>query len=90
MKVFKFKSDDYEYAISGKNEAEAKEAFSEFVGDREIESTEEIPESKWDEKFITMYEDNDRENEPFKVSIRDEMMGDSPTFIYSNDPDFMD
>lgn len=90
MKVFKFKADGYEYALSGKKQKEAQEAFADYVGELDIDSVEEIPESKWDEKFITMYEDNDREKEPFKVSIRDEMLGDKPTFIYSNDPDLQD
>lgn len=87
MKVFKFYYDDCHTAFSGKDQQEATEAFLEYVGDVKIDKVEEIPESEWDEKFILIYEDNDRQSEPFKMSIRECLEGEEPTLIFSNDSD---
>ena len=86
MKVFKFYYDDCHTAFSGKDQQEATEALLEWVGEVEIDKVEEIPESEWDEKFINIWEDNDHDNEPFKVSIR-ECLENTPTMIFSNDSD---
>lgn len=83
MKVLKFWVSEYFYAYSGETEEQAKELFEEEQGimpDR----AEEIPESEWDEKTILMWEDNDLETEPFKVSIRD-VLTESPCMIFTND-----
>jgi len=90
MKVFKFYYDDCHTAFSGKDENEATEAFNEYVPGVKIDKVEEIPESEWDEPIILMYEDNDKETEPFKVSIREQLEGDTPTLIYTNDVDLFD
>ena len=45
---------------------------------------EEIPESEWDEKIISMWEDNDLETEPYKVSIREQLIS-RPCMIFTND-----
>ena len=86
MKVFKFHSeDDLYYTFSGATEEIAKEAMYEHVGEFKVTKTEEIPESKWDIANIKIYEDNDRENEPYNISIRDCMSGDAAIMICSND-----
>lgn len=86
MKVFKFYYDDCHTAFSGNDENEAMSEFIEYVGDVEIDKVEEIPESEWDEKFINIWEDNDHDNEPFQVSIR-ECVENTPTMIFSTDSD---
>lgn len=58
MKVFKFYCENYYYAYTGETEEEAKECLFEENGEMEIEKIEEIPESEWDEKFISIWEDN--------------------------------
>ena len=85
MKVFKFFSDEYFYAFSGRTEPEAKEALFEFVGEMPIDKVEEIPEAKWDEKNIECHEDNDTEKPAFFISIRDELYLNEPTLIFTND-----
>lgn len=85
MKVFKFTSGEQYYAYSGKTEAEAKEQLFQDFGEMTIDSVEEIPESKWDERFINTWEDNDFEKDPFQVSIRDNLFGDDPILIFTND-----
>lgn len=90
MKVFKIYSDGCYYGIAALTEQEAKECFAENVNDdpKAIGLIDEIPESEWDKKEITMHEDNDTETEPFKVSIRECLTGDGKAFIiFSNDPD---
>lgn len=89
MKVFKFYYDDCHTAFSGKDENEAMSAFIEYVGDVEIDKVEEIPECEWDEPLVLVYEDNDRDTEPFKMSIRECLEGDTPTLIFSNDVDLI-
>jgi hypothetical protein len=84
MKVFKFNSGDLHYAYSGETEDEAKEQLFEDFGEMTVDSVEEIPESKWDEKIINIWEDNDFEKEPYQVSIR-EIISNSPTLIFTND-----
>ena len=91
MKVFKFTSENYHYAFSGKDENEAKEALLEHTwDDLVIDKVEEIPESEWDEKIIMLREDNDIENEPYYESVREQMCGETPTMIFTNDPDLID
>lgn len=88
MKVFKFNCGELFYAFSGNTEQEAKEALIEQYDPKMIGSIEEIPESKWDEKFITTYEDNDRTKLQFKVSIREVMYDGEPQLIFTNDNDY--
>ena len=83
MKVFKFWVSEYFYAYSGETEEQAKELFEEEQGvmpDR----VEEIPESEWDEKIISMWKETDLETEPFEVSIR-EVLTEYPCMIFTND-----
>jgi len=35
-----------------------------------------------------MWEDNDFETEPYKVSIRENMIGETPILLFTNDLDF--
>lgn len=85
MKVFKFWCNEYFYVFSGKTQEEANEALFDMIGIFDIDNVEEIPESEWDEKNIKCYEDNDLELEPYYLSIRDNMTGELPEFIYTND-----
>lgn len=89
MKVFKFFTKEHYYGVQGKSELEAKAHLTEFMDD-ELIKTEEIPESKWDKPDINVYEDNDLESEPFKISIRDAMHGEHPEQIFTNDYDMID
>jgi len=85
MKVFKFYSEKYYYAYSGKTQEEAKECLFGQMGEMAIDKVEEIPESKWDEEIINIWEDNDFEKKPYKESIRNQMFGDEPQMIFTND-----
>jgi hypothetical protein len=85
MKVFKFKCGEYFYAYSGETEQAAREALVEEQDPKMIGSVEEIPESEWDEKIISMYEDNDRSKKLFKLSIREAMTGNTPELVFTND-----
>lgn len=91
MVVIKFWIDDLFYAYSGETAEKAREGFEEggYGSLGEVTKTEEVPESEWDEMKIDMYEDNDVSKEPFKVSIRDQMIGSGPDLIYTNDEDLM-
>lgn len=84
IKVFKFYCGDYHYAFSGETEEQAKECLEETIGQVQIDKVEEIPESEWDEKLINIWEDNDHDNEPYQVSIR-ECLENTPTLIFTND-----
>lgn len=86
MKVFKFYSEDNYWAYSGETEEAAKAALIEDEGEIDIDKTEEIPESQWDDKIINIWEDNDFEKEPFKSSIREQMFGhNKPQLIFTSD-----
>lgn len=89
MKVFEFTTAEFYYAFSGKDFDRAKELFDENLGDEEIVSSREIPESEWDEKKIAIHEDNNTSKKPFYVSIRQEL-SDYPSFIYTNDYSFIE
>lgn len=84
MKVFKFTSGEFYYAYSGETEEEAMETLLWDHGEMKIDSVEEIPESKWDEKVINIWEDNNFETEPYQVSIR-EVLSNQPSMIFTND-----
>lgn len=85
MKVFKFYSENYYYAYSGETEQEAKNSLFDQMGEMVIDKVEEIPESEWDKEIISIWEDNDFEKEPYKESIRGQMLGDEPQMIFTND-----
>ena len=85
MKVFKITVDKFYYAIYAENKTEAIAYLIEQIGDFEDEVIEEISESEWDEKIINIWEDNDTSKQPFKVSIREEICGNEPQLLYTND-----
>lgn len=85
MKVFKFYSENYYYAYSGETEQEAKDCLFEQMGEMVIDKVEEIPESEWDKEIISIWEYNDFEKEPYKESIRGQLLGDEPQMIFTND-----
>jgi len=86
MKVFKFYSSDDWYMYSGKTKEEAKEALLYEQG-IEIDKIEGVPESEWDKKDILIYPDNDETQEPFFVSIREQMLGNTPMIICTTEFD---
>lgn len=88
MKVFKFTTAKYHYAYSGKDEAEAKQAMYDDIGEVDIIKTEEVNESTWDDPFISIWEDNDPCLDPSHISIR-ELMSNTPQLIYTNDLYFL-
>lgn len=88
MKVFKFYSDKYFYTYYANSKDEARECLFEEIGKMNIDKVEEIPESQWDEKDITIWEDNDGDNEYFKESIRDIICGDEPQMLFTNDSSY--
>lgn len=85
MKVFKFTTGDVYYGYSGHDLNEAKQTMFDDMGETEIDAVEEIPESEWDNKCIAVYEDNDLEQEPFYISIRENMLGETPILLFTND-----
>ena len=87
MKIFEFLFENI-YCVAAQNREVAEIFFKENFND-EFSSVEEIPEEHWDNKFISIYEDNNTENEPFKVSIRDIMCGEEPQLIYTTDQDII-
>lgn len=90
LKVFLFINDGYEYAICAGSIEEARDYYLENFDGNPDDSVEEIPQSKWDEKFIKEYEDNDLEKVPTLISIRDSISGSYPHLIYSTDQSLID
>ena len=89
MVVIKFYCGELYYAFAAQTKELATSAFQEQV-DENYTSCEEIPEEKWDEKFITIYEDNDISKETWKESIREAICGKEPQMIFTNDDTFID
>lgn len=85
MKVFRFNCGELYYVYSGNNQEEAREALMEEQSPKMVGGVEEIPEDQWDEKRISMWEDNDYTKTPYKVSIRDLMIGSEPQLLFTND-----
>jgi hypothetical protein len=84
MKVFKFYCGEMFYAFGAKTKELAIAEFEDQIGDV-FTNCEEIPESEWDKKTISMWEDNNFDSKPFKVSINDVLCGSEPQLIFSND-----
>lgn len=84
MKIFKFYSDKYFYTYYANSKDEARKYLFEQIGEIIIDKIEEIPQSQWDEKDITIWEDNEGDNEYFKKSINDILCGDEPQMILTN------
>ena len=84
MKVFKFYCGELYYAYAAQTKEEAIEQFTEETGDQ-YTAIDEIPESEWDKKMISVWEDNDFDKKPFKISIREAICGVDAQMIFSND-----
>lgn len=87
MKVFKFYVGHLYYGYAAQTEEEAISSFKEDTGE-DFDKKEEIPESEWDKKDINIWEDNDTNKKPFKVSIRESISGEEAHQIFTNDIDF--
>lgn len=90
LKVFLFINDGYEYAICADSIEKARDHYEQVLDGNQEDSVEEIPQSKWDEKFIREYPENDFEKEPTVLSIRDSIAGSDPHLIYSTDLSLID
>ena len=84
MKVFKFYCGETIYAFAAETKELAIAEFEEQTGDQ-FTNIEEIPESEWNEKIISTWEDNNFDNKPFKVSINEIICGKEPQMIFTND-----
>jgi hypothetical protein len=84
MKVFKFYCGETIYAFGAETKELAITEFEEQTGDV-YTVCEEIPKEEWDKKTIFIWEDNNFNNKPFKVSINDVLCGSEPQMIFSND-----
>jgi len=84
MKVYKFYVKECFYYVSGKTFTEAMNHLIDIIGECIIDTLEFIDESKWDEKFIGMYEDNDTRHENWKSSIRD-LISNTSEILCTND-----
>jgi len=84
MKVFKIYCGKTIYAFAAETKELAIAEFEEQTGDQ-FTNIEEIPESEWNEKKISTWEDNNFDNKPFKVSINEIIFGKDPQMIFTND-----
>ena len=84
MRVFKFYCGELYYAYAAQTKEEAVQQFTDDIGDY-FTVCEEIPESEWDKKVIKIWEYNDFNKKPFKVSIRESIIGTEPQQIFTND-----
>ena len=87
MKAFQFKNENEIHGVAAETEQLAVNYYTEEINDL-YEEVEEIPESEWDKKIITMWEDNDTTTKPYKVSIREIIIGNEAQIIFSNVMDF--
>lgn len=88
MKVFKFHCEELFYGYAAQTKEEAIKQFTEDGCDR-FTHCEEIPERDWDKRTINVWEDNDFEKKPFKISIREAICGTEPQMIFSNSTVFL-
>lgn len=84
MKVFKIFYGPLFYAYAAETQELAVTKFFDEIGNV-YTSCDEIPESEWDEKIIKIWVGNGFEKKPFKVSIRESIVGTGPQQIFSND-----
>lgn len=85
MKVIEFKVNGFRYGYIGPSEQEIRYFVKEEFGDTEFDEVVDIPENEWDKKTIAIYEDNNFDNEPFFLSIREIVVGNGTQLIYSDD-----
>lgn len=87
LRVFKFYTkDELFYMYSGRDEEEALENLTDSLCHTLIvSSVKEIPESKWNEKIVKVYEANDIEKKTFMISIHEAMSLDAPQLLATND-----
>lgn len=84
MRVFKFYCGELYYAYAAQTKEQAIEKFIEDTGDQ-YTAIDEIPESEWDKKNIKIWDDNNFDKKPFKVSIRESIIGTGPQQVFTND-----
>ena len=88
MKVFKFYYAAFYYAIAAESLELATDKFCELIGEQPLRY-EEIKAELWNDKFINIFESNDRDGIMFKISINDAICGIEPQLIYTNNEDLM-
>lgn len=84
LKCFRIYSDEFEYLVAAYN---GTQALSFLKNEHEVNAKKilEVPESEWNEKIIKIWEDNDFSKKPFKVSIRESIIGDDIQMLSSTD-----
>ena len=88
MKVFKFSRNGKSFTIASANKDDARKHLLEEYG-MDIKNCFEIPSSKWDQKEIKMYVDNDIKNEMFYVSINDIIPKNGTMLLATTDNKFL-
>jgi hypothetical protein len=84
VKAFKFYCGELCYGYAALTKEEAISQFIEETGDQ-YTVCEEIMESEWDKKMISVWEDNNFSKKPYKISIREAICGTDAQMIFSND-----
>ena len=84
MKVFKIYCGELYYAYAAQTKEQAIEKFIEDTGDQ-YTAIDEIPESEWDKKIIKIWEDNNFDKTPYKVSVRESIVGTEAQQVFTND-----
>jgi hypothetical protein len=87
MKVFKIFCESLYYAIYAEKKEDAIEYLLGLTDDV-YTLIEEIPESEWDKRNINVWEDNDFDKKPYKISIRESICGTEAQMVFSNDTVF--
>ena len=85
MKVIEFKVNGFRYGYIGPSEQEIRDFVKEEFGDTVFDEVVDIPENEWDKKTIAIYEDNNFDNKPYFLSIREIAVGNESQMIYSDD-----
>lgn len=88
MKVFKFYCGKSYYGYAAQTKKEAIGKFNEEIGEP-YTICKEIPEKKWDEKFISIWDDNNPKKKLFKISIREAIFKSDPHIVFSSDTSFL-
>lgn len=83
-KVFEFVKKGYTYTIKAKSKEEARQYLADEL-DIKIKNCIEIQESEWDKPSIKVYEDNNTDNEPYFMSIREAFHSKEAELICTND-----
>jgi hypothetical protein len=88
VKVYEFSRNGYSYKVKAESKEQAKKCLNGLGVD--IKNCIEIPKAEWDKKTVKMYEDNNTENEPFYISLRELFNEEEAELLCTNDPVIFD